>query len=331
MGTGVWFSGAGNTRGDAPIFAPVGGHRIERSGLSLKAWPDAEPWGPAVSLARTAGSRQASAPRRARAAPAGAALDSASVGVLLPFFSLPFEFSGEGKQTTLRTVGKRGPGFSTRGANSKNRGAGTNEFVIASQRTRAKSRGPMTGSAKQSRAAVKTARLFWIASSLSLLAMSEARTPHTPNERKPSQANSQARNSPSATRRRRVCCGSAIAAVCELWRRCDKPSLPPSARLQGRCVACLKRALPAVPHAAQWQTRQEILAATPKNIGAPERAARQCMPLDFYIESTAQAVAEYLAKFNAGSACATMKFSRQRQRMRVVPALFGYRGAAASR
>ena len=32
-----------------------------------------------------------------------------------------------------------------------------------------------------------------------------------------------------------------------------------------------------------WQTRQDILTATPRNIGAPERAARQCMPIDFYL------------------------------------------------
>ncbi len=70
----------------------------------------------------------------------------------------------------------------------------------------------------------------------------------------------------------------------------------------GQHSACLKRALAAVPHAAQWQARQELLAATPGNIGAPERAARQCMPADFYIETTAQAVADYLAKFKPRSA-----------------------------
>ncbi len=44
-------------------------YRIERPGLSPEAWPDAEPWGPAVSLARAAvGRREASALRRARPA-----------------------------------------------------------------------------------------------------------------------------------------------------------------------------------------------------------------------------------------------------------------------
>jgi hypothetical protein len=32
----------------------------------------------------------------------------------------------------------------------------------------------------------------------------------------------------------------------------------------------------------QWRARQDILDATPRNIGAPERAARQCMPRDLY-------------------------------------------------
>jgi len=40
-------------------------YRIERPGLSPEAWPDAEPWGPAVSLARAAVERrQASAPAK---------------------------------------------------------------------------------------------------------------------------------------------------------------------------------------------------------------------------------------------------------------------------
>jgi hypothetical protein len=37
-----------------------------------------------------------------------------------------------------------------------------------------------------------------------------------------------------------------------------------------------------VPRDLQVRARQKILAATPRNIGAPERAARQCMPRDFY-------------------------------------------------
>jgi hypothetical protein len=51
----------------------------------------------------------------------------------------------------------------------------------------------------------------------------------------------------------------------------------------GDAKACLKRALDRVPRKIQLQARQDILAATPRNIGAPERAARQCMPYDFYV------------------------------------------------
>ncbi|HEV3159831.1 MAG TPA: hypothetical protein VGZ89_07585 [Xanthobacteraceae bacterium] len=43
-------------------------------------------------------------------------------------------------------------------------------------------------------------------------------------------------------------------------------------------------ALDRVPHREQWRTRQDILAAMPRNIGAPERPARQCMPIDFYLK-----------------------------------------------
>ena len=86
-------------------------------------------------------------------------------------------------------------------------------------------------------------------------------------------------------------------AVFEQWRRCANARCHHERACMGDNSACLKRALAAMPHAAQWQARNELLAATPKNIGAPERAARQCMPLDLCIESGARAVSEYLARF----------------------------------
>jgi hypothetical protein len=67
------------------------------------------------------------------------------------------------------------------------------------------------------------------------------------------------------------------------------------ASCSGNQHACLKRALAAVPHPTQWQARQNILKTTPLNIGKPERVARRCMPLDFYRETTAVTVADYLA------------------------------------
>jgi len=67
-----------------------------------------------------------------------------------------------------------------------------------------------------------------------------------------------------------------------LWRTCSNKNC----RRQGACCgdanACLKQALSRVPHDVQWRVRQAILDATPQNIGAPERRARQSMPRDFY-------------------------------------------------
>jgi hypothetical protein len=67
-----------------------------------------------------------------------------------------------------------------------------------------------------------------------------------------------------------------------LWRSCSHKACRRQCRCCGEAANCLRRALDRVPHALQWQARQDILAATPRNIGAPERAARQCMPRDLY-------------------------------------------------
>jgi hypothetical protein len=72
----------------------------------------------------------------------------------------------------------------------------------------------------------------------------------------------------------------------ELWRSCRLKQCMRNRRCCGDANACLAKAvaLDRVPHRQQSRTRQEILEATPRNIGAPERAARLCMPLDFYLE-----------------------------------------------
>ena len=71
-----------------------------------------------------------------------------------------------------------------------------------------------------------------------------------------------------------------------LWRSCRHKPCQRNHRCCGDANACLAKAvaLDRVSHRVQWQTRQNILLATPPNIGAPERAARQCMPLDFYLK-----------------------------------------------
>ncbi|MGB8628834.1 MAG: hypothetical protein WCD69_05500, partial [Xanthobacteraceae bacterium] len=67
-----------------------------------------------------------------------------------------------------------------------------------------------------------------------------------------------------------------------LWKTCGRKRCRRSATCRGKPHACLAAALDRVPQRAQWLARQDILAATPPNIGKPERAARHCMPGDLY-------------------------------------------------
>jgi hypothetical protein len=79
-----------------------------------------------------------------------------------------------------------------------------------------------------------------------------------------------------ALQRRRYC--DAFA----LWQACARKACQRRQCCSGNAGACLRRALDVVPHPQQWRARQDILDATPANLGAPERAARQCMPWDLY-------------------------------------------------
>jgi hypothetical protein len=67
-----------------------------------------------------------------------------------------------------------------------------------------------------------------------------------------------------------------------LWRTCSHKASRRQHRCCGEAAGCLRRALERAAHPEQWRARQDILAATPRNIGAPERAARHCMPRDLY-------------------------------------------------
>jgi hypothetical protein len=67
-----------------------------------------------------------------------------------------------------------------------------------------------------------------------------------------------------------------------LWRSCPLKVCRRQRCCCGEAAGCLRRALDRLPHPQQWRARQDILASTPRNIGAPERAARQCMPRDLY-------------------------------------------------
>lgn len=65
-----------------------------------------------------------------------------------------------------------------------------------------------------------------------------------------------------------------------LWRRCRHRGCRRHRACGGDAHACLKHALDRVPQPMQSQARRNILDATPHNIGAPEREARQRMPRD---------------------------------------------------
>jgi len=67
-----------------------------------------------------------------------------------------------------------------------------------------------------------------------------------------------------------------------LWRTCRRSACRRQRTCGGDAYLCLKRALDRVPLQMASQARQDILKATPHNIGAPEREARQRLPRDFY-------------------------------------------------
>ena len=77
-----------------------------------------------------------------------------------------------------------------------------------------------------------------------------------------------------ALQRRRYC--NAFA----LWRTCRDKNCRRKGACRGDPNACLQRGVTSVPRDVQLRVRRDILEATPSNIGAPERRARQSMPFD---------------------------------------------------
>jgi hypothetical protein len=65
-----------------------------------------------------------------------------------------------------------------------------------------------------------------------------------------------------------------------LWRTCRHKKCRRKEACQGDPNACLQRGVVTVPRHVQARVRGDILEATPANIGAPERLARQSMPFD---------------------------------------------------
>jgi hypothetical protein len=68
----------------------------------------------------------------------------------------------------------------------------------------------------------------------------------------------------------------------EQWKNCKRQQCRRHESCRGDATACLKRTLPGIPHGVQTRARDRIIAATPRNIGAPEREARLSMPRDLY-------------------------------------------------
>jgi hypothetical protein len=66
------------------------------------------------------------------------------------------------------------------------------------------------------------------------------------------------------------------------WRVCRRKSCKRLRACSGDPTACLARGISGVQREQQAEARAAILAATPRNIGAPEREARQSMPMDCY-------------------------------------------------
>jgi hypothetical protein len=86
-------------------------------------------------------------------------------------------------------------------------------------------------------------------------------------------------------RRRAIEAGLQARRYCDtfaLWRRCRRRFCRRHRACYGDAHACLKRALGRLPQNLQAQARLKILEATPHNIGAPEREARQRMPSELF-------------------------------------------------
>jgi hypothetical protein len=70
--------------------------------------------------------------------------------------------------------------------------------------------------------------------------------------------------------------------VFRFWRTCRFKPCKTARACRGDAYACLKRSAGTVSRTVQWDARQKILAARPASGGAPERAARECMPSELY-------------------------------------------------
>ncbi|HKM87375.1 MAG TPA: hypothetical protein VJX48_02105 [Xanthobacteraceae bacterium] len=70
--------------------------------------------------------------------------------------------------------------------------------------------------------------------------------------------------------------------IFKFWRSCPLRRCRKARASTGDQNACLKQGEQSIPRDIQWQARQQILVATPANVGAPERLAREFLPGSFY-------------------------------------------------
>jgi hypothetical protein len=66
----------------------------------------------------------------------------------------------------------------------------------------------------------------------------------------------------------------------KFWSDCRRPRCRRHRRCCGDSNECLKRRIDGIPRMEQFQARQAVLAATPKQAGGAERSVRQLMPYD---------------------------------------------------
>ena len=83
----------------------------------------------------------------------------------------------------------------------------------------------------------------------------------------------EARYRDEAKRLRRFYC-----TLFAFWKSCAFRRCRKARGCAGDALACLRRDEGFVSREKQFAARQEVLTMTPKNIGAPERLARQAMP-----------------------------------------------------
>ncbi len=72
-----------------------------------------------------------------------------------------------------------------------------------------------------------------------------------------------------------------------LWRSCRLRHCRRAHACKGDAHACLKRSAGDIPRDRQFAARQVLLRSTPRNLAAPERAAREIFPNTFADASAA--------------------------------------------